>query len=236
MSTNAKIAIGVIYSLIASCLVMVLVVMRPYYYASLVGGDFGFLSVLMGWAFLPVAFVPALIIYKLTSKHPEGAKKKRARKLLLLPFVVGFIILILLTFTRRLLFQPIYKYKEHSIQRNVQLRPNYIQYKGYVYEENCRCTRPRVEGGIEIDNEVGFPLTLQIYPNYSGGGCSVSGLFTYRLDKGKQNILFSCFFNENGNVKFNFDSLNYTFSITEEGNEKVQVDKIFSNNAFEKLP
>lgn len=89
----------------------------PYYHVSLGGGDWGLLVVfIIGWPVWLITQLPLLIIASILIKKSTNYKDKIIGKLTLSVTLLNLFILLMMTTTGRLIFQPIYEIKHRLIQ------------------------------------------------------------------------------------------------------------------------
>lgn len=195
--------------------------------------DFGYLFVIFAWAVYIITFIPLILV-----KKSLTTKRKIPNFYLFIAFsptILGFILLLVVSFPGRAFFKPIYNAKRDSIKQGLHFVPLTIENKGYSFDSKCNCSRLSVKGALNISNQVNFPLTLYLKPSFEQGFCTIASnsLYLYPIKQGKEVKEFECSFNEPINLKIgNLSDIKYSFVIEEKNNAGVQDERILSVSDF----
>ena len=214
---SVKSILALIYSLFISYFIIYKLIISDFYYVNLVGGDWGYLAVFLGWPVYLITLIPLLII--LRTKLP-----RLIRFLVRIQIYAGLLVLILLTFTGRFLYDPIYKYKIRQIATKVVLKPTSL-YSVNQYDKSCDCTQPKKKVRINIENKTSFTVVVTLKKSLENSPNNCFPIEHHLLPNLKQIFEFDC-----GYESSNTDSLEIIFE--EKNNAAVKFSKRLYSKDF----
>lgn len=155
---------------------------------------------------------------------PGSRMSKNQQIFMYAPSVITAALMILVTFTFRIIYQPIYDSKNIQLQNSISMKP-----KKVVLEKNTD-NETILVGTLDLLNNVNFDVELSISSSHmSVGICKTNDFFHYDLTKGNQSIKFIC---DLDSKKALPENPLFTFAFEEYNNELVKMEKEFFFNDF----
>ncbi len=212
ISIVKKKALIFLYSALISYFIIYKFAFETFYHIQLGGGDFGYLAILLTWPIYLFCSIPLAFSFKKISKNI----------LLFSPFIIGLLILVVLTFTGRAIYEPLYSMKMNEIQEKVTIEP-------VKFEVDKSST---LTGAVKINSDVNFPIIFYIEKIYEPipNDCQINTVWEYQITKGQQIVEFNCGAGYPKSINPKASILN--FVIEEKENAGVKVKKTLPLNQF----
>lgn len=224
-NTILKTSLGLLYSLITSYLVVFKLAIGSYYYSYPGGGGLEFLAVIFSWPLLFIVSIPCLLLVLKNTKSI-------LIYLSLIPFVAGFIVLGLLTFTGRQIFASTYKSRNGQLKTQVSFIPKSITYLGNINDQNCNCTRPQFTSEVDVTSRINFPIVISGSLTQDQSGCKINGDFQPLIAQGTHSLSITCFINTPAISPTTINNLSLKIRLQEKDNQEVTLDTTYPFSSF----
>ena len=227
---------GFFYSFITTGLILTYLVFIPYYHVKLGGGDWGYLNVIFGWIALTIVSVP-LFIYTISDiKKQLTNNDKRSLRIslaIISPTIFGYLLLIILTITGRMMFQPIYAKKKSILESAIIATPISGTLENPEFDPQCRCVRRKIKGTIELHTTAGFPVVAHLESSIPQSVCMIGTELSHEIQSLNETLHYTCFINDFARTENSMDTYSIIMEFQEKNNDAVTVTKSFSSDTIQ---